>query len=95
MYDLDFTINGAFVPEMSSWLKYAVMSDGDIVIKKTSVFKDENGNELGEYSTMPTTGLTEGMLALYIGDTTATYENNRVYQYINTEWVDVGAFNTY
>lgn len=42
MYDLDVTVNGAFVPEMSDWLEYAFMSD-TIVIKKASLFTNAQG----------------------------------------------------
>lgn len=42
MYELDFTVNGAFVPEMSDWLEFAYMSDQSI-IKKTSIFTDQSG----------------------------------------------------
>lgn len=37
MYDIDFTISGAFVPEMSSWLEYLMMSDA-VEINATSKF---------------------------------------------------------
>ena len=43
MYDLDFTVNGAFVPEMSDWLGFAMMSQ-PVEIKKGASFVDQEGN---------------------------------------------------
>lgn len=47
MYDLDFTLNFAFVPEMSSWLEYGMMSD-QVLINKTTTFVDSGGDVIDE-----------------------------------------------
>lgn len=47
MYDLDFTVSGAFVPEMSSWLEYLMMSPS-VEINKTSQFGTYSGGVWSE-----------------------------------------------
>ena len=42
MYDIDFTVNGAFVPEMSSWLEFVMMSE-PVIINNSSVAVNSSG----------------------------------------------------
>lgn len=91
MYELDFTVNGAFVPEMSAWLEYAVMSD-PIVIKNGSTFRALSNDPNKGYvvnnipftsvTTMPTTGYQVGDYVKYTGQTTTEapiYTQNHFY----------------
>lgn len=91
MYELDFSVNGAFVPEMSAWLEYAVMSD-PIVIKNGSTFRALSNDAskgyvinpipFDEVETMPTTGYEVGQYVKYTGATTVEdpiYTHNHFY----------------
>lgn len=49
MYDIDFTISGAFVPEMSSWLEFLTMSE-KIEITTGSTFTDKSGTQISNPS---------------------------------------------
>lgn len=95
MYDIDFTVNGAFVPEMSSWLEFAMMSE-PVVINGTSVAVDSSGTPVTpsdttavyvkntypstDQQTMPTTGISVGDVVKYTGDSTSTYIQNHYYK---------------
>lgn len=84
MYDLDFTVSGAFVPEMSSWIEYLMMSNPIIISSGcTAINKDGtaySGASDGacyvkppsqELTVPPTTGVKIGTVFKYTGTTTS------------------------
>lgn len=88
MYDIDFTISGAFVPEMSSWLEYLMMSD-PVLIKSNTTFVNASGTVISN-----PTDTTQG----YAKNGTAISKSPIVYQdfnYYKTKATAVGSTMNY
>lgn len=91
MYDIDFTLNGAFVPEMSTWLEYLMMS-APVFISQGCTAIDAQGQVIvppsanacyvkpqsTDVTTMPTNNVRVGTVVRYTG-TSGDYIQNNYY----------------